>query len=191
MVDSQDTSCCESWKPVPISAFSSSYSVSSRGRVRREAPGTRGCIVGKILKNNRDRKGYLCVTLVTTSGKIVARIHRIVAAAFIGNPTTERPHVNHKNSNPQDNRVENLEWVSRSENMAHCSRAGRHGSVMCPESVPRGEKSYQSKVTEEQVREIRRLAEFSVPYSEISSRYGISTSAVWKIKFGHSWKSVA
>ena len=190
MSEPQNTISRETWEPVPIKDFSGSYSVSSLGRVRRDAPGTRGCVAGRILKNNRDRKGYPCVTLSTAHGESIVRVHRLVAAAFIGDPTESRPHVNHKNSDRQDNRVENLEWVSRSENMAHCSRAGRHGSAARPECVPRGEKSYQSKITEEQVREIRRLAETNTPYAEISSRYGISKAAVWKIKFRRSWRGV-
>lgn len=52
-----------------------------------------------------------------------ASIHRLVAKAFIPNPENKKT-VNHKNGNKLDNRVQNLEWATQSENNLHCIRAG-------------------------------------------------------------------
>ena len=80
-------------------------------------------------KNNKMRKlspgwkkkgyGYKTVLLTDKSGrKKNFLVHRLVAISFI--PTTDITlEVNHKNRNSSDNRLENLEWVNRSENMKH------------------------------------------------------------------------
>lgn len=67
-----------------------------------------------------DRVGYIRIKAINknTGVKYNSTAHRIVAMAFIPNPEN-KPYVNHKNGNKQDNRVENLEWVTQSENCQH------------------------------------------------------------------------
>lgn len=75
------------------------------------------CKVLKPLLNKRN--GYLYVYVKNEQGKYKrVLIHRLVAVAFIPNPS-EKAEVNHINGNKLDNRVENLEWVSREENIRH------------------------------------------------------------------------
>ena len=72
------------------------------------------------------RNGYACVHLYKkgkNSRKPVS-VHKLVATAFVKNPLNKRE-VNHINFIKTDNRAENLEWVSRAENVAHAMFNGR------------------------------------------------------------------
>ena len=75
-------------------------------------------------------KGYLFVTLHNVSNtrgnkgyRKQYRIHRLVARYFIDNPYN-KPYVNHKDGNKHNNHVENLEWVTESENTTHAYKKG-------------------------------------------------------------------
>ena len=76
---------------------------------------------GRIKKMTpcKDKKGYLFVPLMKNHKRHLYKIHRLVAEAFIPNPEN-KPQVNHKNGVKTDNRVENLEWCTNSENLFHC-----------------------------------------------------------------------
>jgi hypothetical protein len=85
------------------------YQVSSQGQVRSPR---------KVLKQWACTPGYL---MVECGRKNKLLVHRIVAKAFFP-MCGERDQVNHKNGNRQDNRVENLEWCTCSENHLHAFR---------------------------------------------------------------------
>lgn len=89
------------------------YSVNEYGIVKNNE-------TGRILLPTKNKSGYLVVCLYGDA-KINARIHRLVAQAFIPNPEN-KPFVNHKNGVKTDNRVCNLEWVTSSENNLHKCR---------------------------------------------------------------------
>lgn len=90
------------------------YEVNAQGQVRRKA---------QILKPGSIPTGHLTVGLCRGKGKPKSMyVHRLVALAFLENPD-EKPLVNHKNGNPKDNRLENLEWATYSENIAHGYRS--------------------------------------------------------------------
>ena len=112
----------EEWRPVV--GFEGYYEISSFGRLRSlgrlivESSGKRRKHRGKIISLHANKHGYYTRNLYV-DGKITAvQIHRLVATAFIPNPG-KLPQVNHKNGIKTDNRVDNLEWVSRSENALH------------------------------------------------------------------------
>lgn len=82
------------------------YSVSNLGNIRNDK-------TGRILKTYTKPSGYVQVQLGRKT--VPQYVHRLVAIAFISNPDN-KPQVNHKNGVKYDNRVENLEWVTASEN---------------------------------------------------------------------------
>jgi hypothetical protein len=96
-----------------IEGYENLYEISSYGRIKSYRRGEE-----KILKTQRNNKGYLRVELASESGRKLFLVHRLVAIAFLPNPF-DKEQVNHINSTPNDNRLENLEWVTASENARH------------------------------------------------------------------------
>ena len=97
------------------------YSVSDLGNVRSNR-------TGKLLKPDIQTKlPYRRVSL-SVNGKVTRRpVHCLAAEAFIANPLN-KPYVNHIDNDPANNSVANLEWVTHSENMLHCTAQGRGSS---------------------------------------------------------------
>lgn len=81
----------------------------------------------KVIRGYRESNGYTRVKLESKSlgGIVRTSIHQLVAEAFVQNPLG-LPEVNHKNSDRSDNRAENLEWVSHSQNMKHAYHNGAY-----------------------------------------------------------------
>lgn len=96
-----------------LSLFDGKYEVCSDGTVWSNV-GKRKQMIGKTT-----RAGYRMIVLTINEKKQYPLVHRLVAKAFIPNPNN-LPEVNHKNGIKTDNRVENLEWVTRKENHIHC-----------------------------------------------------------------------
>lgn len=104
----------EIWKDVK--GYEGLYIVSNHGRVK-------SFMSNKLLNLQDNGAGYLRVELWKDKTGKKTYVHRMVAEAFLPNPLHKKE-VNHKDSNPRNNAVENLEWVSSSENSRHAVYKG-------------------------------------------------------------------
>lgn len=145
-----------------LSLFDGKYEVSDTGKVFSLARESRGELVGKVGNN-----GYRSV-LLTVDGKRLHRlVHRLVAEAFIPNPLGKRT-VNHRDGCKLNNNVENLEWMTDSENLSHAREMGLLNTKIS--------RCIANKIKEEEGTN-RFLAE----------KYGVSKTLVGQIKNGERW----
>lgn len=130
-------------------------------------------------------KGYPAFRASRGHKKRTVYVHRVLAQLFVPNPDG-KPHVNHKNGDKADYRVENLEWCTHKENMEH---AHRTGLAKHPKNGP-GEQSPSAKLTNESVRAIRRLLAEGQRKRDICKKFGVSSSTIRFIEKRETWKGV-
>ncbi|MGF7219072.1 hypothetical protein GGR92_005252 [Spirosoma lacussanchae] len=104
----------EVWKDVE--SYESLYQVSNLGRVKSKSRGT-------FLKCYKDKSGYWRVSLTRRNKTTSKLLHRLIACHFIPNPEG-KPQVNHIDGNKSNPSIENLEWVTPTENALHASAMG-------------------------------------------------------------------
>lgn len=168
----------EIWKPIP---GLKGFEASDLGRIRS----WRGANQYETLAHPRLRSlsvknnGYLEFKAHDGVKRRGYLVHRVILFAFIGEPPsgTEAAHLD---GNRQNNRIDNLQWKTHSENLADRIRHGTHLA---------GERAPRAKLTEAQVREVRDLD--GISQKEIGRRYGITQSAVSLIRNRKNWKEAA
>lgn len=122
------------WKD--ISGYDGYYEVSSTGKVRSkdriilDKNSKSVYIKGRLMKQSKNTQGYLVVNLRKNHTSNVALIHRLVANAFIDNPDS-LPTINHKDGDKLNNRIENLEWVTYTDNNIHALKLGLRNPRGC------------------------------------------------------------
>lgn len=170
----------EVWKDVE--RYEGLYQISNYGKVKSFKHRVHG-ENGVILKPH-EYDAYSQYKLSDSNNK-EERIpaHRLVATAFIPNPNNY-PEVNHKNGVKTDNRVQNLEWCTRQQNIIHMHK------VLYPHMM-RGRRNPRTGITEEDALRIYELAiKEERTLEDIGEEYGISACAVVDIKVGRTWNYV-
>ncbi len=126
---------------------------------------------GKVLKITVKKDGYHVVGLYNNSVQKNVGIHRIVAWLFLGE-CPEGKEVNHKDGNKANNVPENLEYVTRSENIKHAHAIGLHNNKYS------GERHHLVTLSDEQVREIYRLCQSGIRKLDIARIYKVSKTTI-------------
>jgi len=137
----------------------------------------------KVLKPGKNQDGYLFVVLYKNGVRKIHRIHRLVALAFIPNVYNKRT-VNHIDGCKINNFVYNLEWCTHSEN-------SQHGFVNGLIKPKKGSKVGNSKLTESQVLEIRKLYATGDYYQkDLAKIFDVSRRLIGLIINRKNWKHI-
>lgn len=142
---------------------------------------------GKPMKGSIDRCGYREVILsyYPHSSKR-ALVHRLVLATFCPVENMEDYDVNHINGDKLDNRLENLEWCTRSENIKHAYQNGL-------ERKRCGEEHHAHRLTDEVVRYIKRVyikRDRIFGAVALSQRFGVDRTTIHDIIKGKTWRHI-
>ena len=157
-----------------INAFPS-YSVSQLGDVWS---GKSNKYLKPFLKSN----GYLYVFLRNGPKYLSISVHQLVAEEYL---TSSNPCyvVNHKDGNKLNNNLENLEYVSQSDNVKHAYSTG------LASSLSRSKQSYKKRLTEEEVFSIKELL-LTRTQTEIALLFNVSRTTITMINTGKTWTHV-
>lgn len=170
----------EVWRP--ITRYDGKYEVSNFGEVRNAS-------TKRVLKRVINNRGGYWQVYVWIDGKTCGRnVHRLVAEEFIPNPDN-LPCVNHKDGDYLNPREDNLEWCTHQHNTAHAiADLGR--TFVSKLQTGKGEASGAHKLTEVEVRSIKRLLAKGLRQSEIAARFDTCATNISSIKRGLTWSHV-
>lgn len=171
----------EQWKPVR--GFEGYYSVSNTGRVRREWVDSYGKSGSHPIKSYITKLGYPMLHLMRDGKRTTAHVHRLMMEAFAWPPPEPNYEVNHKDGNRANNALENLEWVSKSENHKH--RFSVLGQI-----PTRGSRHGFATFTENQVLEIRKLYAEGMTQAELARKFKTNPVYVHHIVHRHTWRHI-
>lgn len=167
------TGLIEVWKD--IQRFEGHYQVSSFGQIkslpryRKQRLGCLALIKGRIMSLKTTNCGYKTVNLCKDDVTIHPSVHRLVASAFIPN-LDNKPTVNHIDADKNNNKVSNLEWSSKSEQMQHAVK----NNLLEVRGSPKYTKEFKKKV-------LNYYIENNISIQKLSIMFGISNRTAGRI----------
>ena len=176
----------EVWKTIPGYEM---YQASNKGRIKSIACVHRngGHYKEHIMKQVPDRLGYMRLNLAIGLPKPkLFLVHRLIAMTFVDNPNNY-PYINHKDENPSNNCVENLEWCDQKYNVNYGNRASKFSKKVC------GENCTKHKLTNEDVIEIRKTCipnDRTYGKSALARKYGVTGPTIHNIVTRKKWKHI-
>lgn len=172
---------------LPVVGFEGYYEVSRRGQIRSieraefvDSVRTGGHLrvrKSRLLRSQVGSGGREFVTLQKKGAYRRCTVHRVVGLAFLDNPHN-KPEINHKDGNPLNNHVDNLEWCTRQENMDHAIRTGL---------TRKGEYNGGSKLSSHDVLAIVEQLSLGRTQTKIAEDFGVTNHAIHKIAKGDNW----
>lgn len=176
----------EIWRP--IRGVNDCYYISNLGRVKSGGRWVNHSKKGirfvreKILKQYAKPNGYMSIGIYLNKNIKTFYVHRLVAINFIDNPLI-KGEVNHKDGDKTNNKVCNLEWVTKSENIKHAMETGL---------LPVGDQKANASLKNDQVVEIKKLLLLNkYTCRQIASKFNVSKDVIHFIKVGKSWRGIS
>jgi hypothetical protein len=167
-------------KEIPLTT---QYLITSTGRIFSKNYHREGYMAE--LKPYIDKRGYERIAISINRKTKFFLVHRLVAITFIPNPLN-LPYINHINSNPADNRVENLEWCDQKYNLIHA-----HTFNKLNINMSKGENHRDHKLTEIEVLQIRKLYKPKIYGCLIlAKKFNITYQSVLDILHRVTWKHI-
>ena len=165
-----------------IKSFEGLYAITRNGKVWSYPNKKGGSKNGKWLRVFIQHRGYYNYYLQHKNKRRIILAHKLVANAYIPNPLN-RKEINHINGNKLDNRVENLEWSTRSENMKHAYKLGLLHKFGKHENHP------MAKLNKKQVLQIRESYK-SGEYTQrqLAKQFKVNQRLIWSIIHNEIWK---
>jgi len=131
------------------------------------------------------RTTHLRVYLAKNGIKKPLLVHRLVGFAFIPNPKNY-PQINHKDGNPENNTVANLEWCTQQQNSQHAYKTGLH----IPTVGKFGEANAGAKLTAETVLAMREAYRINPNASEVARQFNMKPRYTWDICNRKRWQHI-
>jgi hypothetical protein len=167
----------ETWKVIsfPFNA----YAINKLGQVKR-VEGGRGAKINRILKNTIDKYGYPVVELHVSNKRFRRSIHTLLALTFITENIPEGYEVNHKDGNKLNHTLDNLEIVTRQQNVQHAWETGLVNN--------KGLNSKSRKLDYEVAEIIRQeYSYYNTTYVELVQRFYVSIATISRVINNKLW----